>query len=113
MGRYRAKRVIVKVLPELTLVFWDWNAIYAYPEGSQQGYVFQKWHAPRGTYFKAWKPFKRRLMKRKQLTFAQCCQLASHYGIVAGGAVGRLDFNKKAVEIRHGKWTVKGVLNDV
>lgn len=110
MGRYRAKRVIIKEMPELTLVFWDWSSIYARPKtGMRQWYVFHKYHAPLGTYTNSWRPFKRRLLKAKSITFNRCCQLAANYGILAKGAVGRLDFSKRAVEIRFGKISIKGV----
>lgn len=114
MGRYRAERVIIKELPELTLVFWDWNSIYARPKtGLRQWYVFHKYHAPLGTYTKSWRPFKRRLLKSKTLNFTKCCQLASRYEILARGAVGKLNFDKKAIEIRFGKWSIKGVGSDM
>lgn len=108
MGRFRAKRIIIRELPELTIVFWDWSSIYVYPKGDRQGYVFHKWYAPRGTYFSSWKPFKRKLLKTKRLNFSKCCQLASQYNIDVKGSVGKLNFENKPVEIRFLKWKVSG-----
>lgn len=114
MGRYRAERVIVRDLPELVIVFWDWSSIYIQPKsGMRQWYVFHKYHAPLGTYTNSWRPFKRRLMKTKALTFEKCCQLAVRYNILAKGAVGRLHWEQRPVEIRFGKIRIKGIGNDV
>lgn len=108
MGRYRAKRIIVKELPELTLVFWSQSAIYAQPRGSRQLYLFHNYYAPLGAYTNSWRPFKRRLLKSRTMTFGKCCQLAARYQVLSKGAVGALDWRKKMVEIRFDKWSIKG-----
>lgn len=113
MGRYKAERIIVKECPELTVVFWDNSSIYVYPKGYNYGLVFHKYHAPLGTYTKSWKPFKRRLLKIKYLRLSKVFELADYYEILYKGSVGRLDFNKKPVEIRYHHWSVKGVARAV
>lgn len=110
MGRFKQKRIIVKVCDEVNLVFWDWNRIYVLVKATDKWYLFHKYHAPLGTYTNSWRPFKRRLMKINNPSFARCCQLAYQYEIVAQGAVGGLDFCKKDIEIKYPKWSIKGVV---
>lgn len=109
MGRFRQQRIIVKVCSEIDIVFMDWNRIYVKVKSSELWYLFQKYHAPLGTYTKKWRPFKRRLMKIKDPTFSQVCYIGAQYEIIAQGAVGTVDLGKKAIEIRYPTWSVKGV----
>lgn len=109
MGRFKQKRIMIKVCEEIDLVFWDWNRIYIRVKNTGKWYLFHKYHAPLGTYTNNWRPFKRRLMKINSPSFVQCCQLAYQYEIVAQGAVGELEFRKKDIEIKYPKWSIKGV----
>lgn len=110
MGRYRAKRIIIRELPEISIIFWDWSTIYVFPKGNGQGWLFHKWYAPRGTYLSAWKPFKKKLMSTKNLNLAKCCQLADKYGVLGKSPVGKLDLSDKSVEIRFLKWKIAGII---
>lgn len=109
MGRFKQERIIIKICEEIDIVFMDWNRIYIKLKSSGKWYLFHKFHAPLGTYTNNWRPFKRRLMKIKSPTFIQVCQIANQYDIVANGAVGNIDFSKKAIEIKHPTWSVKGM----
>lgn len=110
MGRYRAKRVIVREIGKMSIVFWLGNAIYIYPDGmEQQGYVFHTWYMPLGSYQERWRPFRDMMLKTKKLDFIRCCQLADRYGVLINGAVGRLDLNNRPLEIRYQGWKILGV----
>lgn len=109
MGRFRQRRIIVKVCSEIDIVFVDWNRIYVKVKTSGLWYLFQKYHAPLGTYTNNWRPFKRRLMKIKNPNFVQVCQLGARYEIIARGAVGKVDLRRKAIEIKYPTWSVKGI----
>lgn len=110
MGRYTAKRVIVRELGKMVIVFWSRNAIYVYPDGvERQGYVFHIWYLPRGSYEIAWRPFRDLMLKDKKLDFIRCCQLANRYGVLVNGAVGRLDLRNRPLEIRYQGWKILGV----
>lgn len=110
MGRYRARRVIIRELMDITVVFWDRSSIYVYPKGTRHGYVFHKWYSPLGTYTQQWKPFKRKMLKTKRLTLTKCFQLANQHEILYKYSVGTLDLEKKPIEIRFLNWKISGMV---
>lgn len=110
MGRYKAKRIIVRKIGKMDIVFWSRNAIYVYPDGiGKQGYVCNTWYMPRGSYEALWRPFRDVMLKAKQLDFIRCCQLANRYGVFVSGAVGQLNLGNRPLEIRYQGWKVLGV----
>lgn len=109
MGRYKAERIVIKDLPELSIVFWDKSSIYVYPKTDQAPVVFHKWFAPRYTYSNGWRQFKDKLWHLHRGSVQKCFQMADYHGVLYQVSVGRLDFNKKLVEIRYKSWSIKGV----
>lgn len=111
MGRYKARRIIIRKLPELTLVFSDKSSIYAY--SSYGSVVFHKWYAPLGAYKKNWHPFKEALIHKKYLNWRLCFDLANRYGVQYIHTARELKFEGKPIDLRFENWSVKGVLDDV
>lgn len=109
MGRYKAERIVIKILPELTLIFWDNSSIYLFPKNGQTPVVFHKWFAPRFTYTNSWRQFRDKLWHLHHGSVKKCFQLAYEHDVVYEISVGRLDLRKKLVEIRYKNWAIKGV----
>lgn len=112
MGRFRQERTIIRVMPELTLVFNDNGSIYAFPQNAKFPYFWHNWYAPLHSYERNWQPFRYSLLHTKNLSFERCCQLAYRYGVLGKTAVGRLDLRKKSVDVRFGVWSVKGIIDE-
>lgn len=110
MGRYKAERTIIKLFPDLTIVFYDHKSIYVYPSGDQRGYIFHSWHAPLFNYRDNWLPFKKALLKRRYLDSETCWSLAYDYGVPYKTASSRPEIKGKPVELRYKRWSIKGVL---
>lgn len=109
--RYKAKRIIIKVFPEITLVFYDEKSIYAITEGDKYTSVFHNWVAPRFTYRDHWLPFKKALLKRRFLDKHTCWQLAYDYQVPYKTSTDKIILDNKEVEIRYKRWSVTGILN--
>lgn len=101
MGRFRAEAVIVRKLPEVTIIFWDKESIYVYPIGGGGGTIFTRWADKKGSYSDYWHDFRVRMLQRKRLSFLQCYELAAEYDqILAIHTDRQLDLSKVKVEYR-------------
>lgn len=99
MGRFKADAILVRELPELTIIFYDRQSIYIYPKNQKFGSIFNLWFSHRGAYTEGWQDFRRRLMRKKHLTPTQCYELAIKYGVVGIGTDRRIDLTGKKVRI--------------
>lgn len=96
------EKVVVRLLPKITIIFYDRQAIYVFPKGFQNGTIFHLWGAPRGDYSRKWKPFRLRLMRNtRDMSIARCHKLADRYGIVYTGTCKAVEFDKKVIEYRN------------
>ena len=84
MGRFRAKKIIIRRLPWVVITFYDWKTIYVFPKGYANGTIFNRWFAARGSY-REWAAFRRKLLRYKHLDIAKCYELAEYHGILAIG----------------------------
>lgn len=110
MGRYKANRIVARVIGELTIIFYNSSSIYIYPCSlEQQGYIFHKYFAPTGTYTRNWKNFRNRIWKAKYLDFGICCRIAVECGVMSKGAVAPPNLKAKPLEIRFGEWAIWGL----
>lgn len=109
MGRFQAERVIIRDLPEITVVFAGTATIRVYPKGhSSRVYIFHNWFGPRGSYVEYFQPFRRKLLRTKDLTLQKCRELAEYHGVFVTSTDRSLDLSKRQVEIRYDKWRVIG-----
>lgn len=94
-------KIIVRLLPEITIVFYDRQTIYVYPKGFNNGTIFHLWGAPRWDYTRKWKPFRTRLLRKsKDMDIAMCHKLADYYGVVYVGTCRHLQYDGKIIEYR-------------
>lgn len=107
MGRYVAKRIIIRELPELTIVFSGHHTIHVFPRHGT-AYLFHRWFCPRGSYRDCWEPFRRKLLRYRHLDMATCRRLAAQHDILVSSTGTPLDLSTKDVEIRYPKWRVIG-----
>lgn len=110
--KYKAERIIIKVFPELSLVFLDEKTIWAFPLKDSRAYIFHNWWAPRFNYRDNWLPFKKTLLKRRYLDKEICWRIAAQYNIPYKTAESHINLGNKMVEIRYKRWTMKGCLCD-
>lgn len=80
---WKAEAVIVRELPEITIVFLNSESIYAFPKDGGRGSVFHKWWAPLGFYTAEWGDFRRKMLRNKNLTIRDCYRLANRHEVVA------------------------------
>lgn len=80
MGRFKAKGTIVRELPDITIIFWDWKAIYVYDKQGH-GVIFHRWFAPRGSYCGYWKDFRRKMLRYKHLNLLRCYEIAAEFDV--------------------------------
>lgn len=98
---FHTEKMIVRLLPKVTIIFYDRQTVYVYPKGYNNGTIFHLWGAPRGDYTYRWKPFRLRLLRNKRnMDIAMCHKLADRYGVVYVGTCRRLQFDKKIIEYR-------------
>lgn len=109
--KYKSKNIIIKAFPEITLVFYNEQSIYAFTKENGRPFVFHNWMAPKFTYRDHWRPFKKALMKRRHLDKQSCWQLAYDYQIPYKLATSEIDLEGKPVEIRYKKWSISGVID--
>lgn len=103
MAKYfQTNKILVRLLPKVTIIFYDRQTIYVFPKGYQNGTIFHLWGAPRGEYTHKWKPFRLRLLRNKLgMDIAKCHKLADKYGVVYVGTCRALKFDKKIIEYRN------------
>lgn len=94
---FRADAILVRKLEHLTIIFYDSYTIYVYPDNGNIGSIFNRWDASRGSYVNGWKDFRRRLLRKKNLTVANCYEMAIKYGVVGNGTLRKLDLSGKKV----------------
>lgn len=85
MGRFKAKAILIRRLPEVTITFYSRESIYVFPKGYANGTIFHRWHAPLGSYTGGWQQFRRKLLRYKHLNIADCHRLADQHGILYVG----------------------------
>lgn len=100
MAKFEKKRVIVRLLPGLVITFFDKETIYVFPRGQKNGTIFHRWVAPINTYTHCWEPFKRKLLRYKNLSLAKCHELAICHDVNFVGTDRKVKLNKKVVEYR-------------
>lgn len=83
MPKFEANAIIVRELENLTIIFWDADSIYVYPNPRETwgGVIFHKWYVKRGFYRESWKDFRRQMLRQKHLTLLHCHVLANRYEI--------------------------------
>lgn len=113
MSKYKAERIIVKVFPELTLIFADEKSIWAICEGDKYPSIFHNWVSPRFTYRDHWLPFKRALLKRRYLDRSMCWELALRYQVPYKTASSTLNLSGKPLEIRYKRWSILGSVHEL
>lgn len=96
MGRYQSKGIIIRDLPELTLVFYDKSTIYMYPKKYRIGSIFHRWYAQRGSG-RDWQCFRWDLMRLKRLTVLKCFEIAASYDISVVSTTRQLDLTGRKV----------------
>lgn len=111
MGRFVAKRVIIRELPEITIVFSGKSQIHVYSKAyPDRAYIFHNWFGPLGTYVEHFSPFRRKLLRNNDLTLQKCRELAEYHGVFVSSTDRPLDLKEKDVEVRYPKWRVIGRL---
>lgn len=82
MGRFKAESVLIRRLPEVTITFYDRDKIYVAGRGSNRFSLFHRWYASLGSYQNNWKPFRRELLRQKNLNLYRCHELAQKYDVL-------------------------------
>lgn len=96
---YKAEAVIIRELNGIKIVFYDQETIYV--RGARNEWIiFHRWFAPRGSYNKNWRPFRCKLLYRKNIDMAQCYRLAFQHDISAQRANREPDLSKFKIEER-------------
>lgn len=96
MGRFKAKGTIVRELPEVTVIFWDWKSIYVY-DNRGRGVIFHRWFAPRGSYTGYWRDFRRKMLLNKRLDLLRCYEIAARFDVQSIRTHRRLDLSGRKV----------------
>ena len=99
MGRFKAQGTIVRELPEVTVIFWDWKSIYVY-DYRGRGVIFHRWFAPRGSYTGYWRDFRREMLRKKRLSLLKCYELAAQFDVQSIRTDRRLDLSKRRIIYR-------------
>ena len=98
MGRFKAKKIIIRRLPEVVIIFYSKEAIYVFPRGCGRGSLFHRWFAPKGSYGASWQPFRRKLMRYKHLDLARCHEIANAHDVVYVGTDRKPQLNEKDIK---------------
>lgn len=112
MAKHKSDHIIIKVFPELSLVFLDEKSIWAFPLNEGRAYIFHSWWAPRFNYVNNWRPFKRALLKRRYLDKETCWSIADAYSVPYMLAETNLSLGGKPVELIYKRWSLKGTICD-
>lgn len=97
MGRFKADGIVVREIGPLTIVFNSPQTIYIQDAQSGCKLVFHRWFAPRGDYATNWKPFRKKLMEYKRISFNRCLALADKHGVKVISAARLPDLKGKKV----------------
>lgn len=100
MGRFKADKIIVRLLSEVAITFYDKETIYVFPKGCGNGTIFHRWFAPRGSYGNGWSQFRRQLLRQRHLDLARCHELADRYGILYVGTDKPPKLNPEDIKYR-------------
>lgn len=98
-GRYAAEAIIIRELPELTIIFLNKETICVFPKKGS-GTQFHRWFAEKGTYQNGWKLFRQFLLVEKHLTYLHCFELAARYSIDSVSARSFPDLTGKLVKYK-------------
>lgn len=99
MGRFKAEATIVRELGEITIIFYDSQSIYVFDK-TGHGVIFHRWFAPRGSYGTYWRDFRRRMLRRKNLTMVRCHEIAAEYDIQSVCATYRPKLDGRKIVFR-------------
>lgn len=99
MGRFKAKAIIVRRLPEIEVIFWDAQSVYVYTLDGK-GVIFNRWFSARGSYGDYWQDFRRKMLRTKNLNLARCYELAASYDVLSIRTDRQLDLKGKKVDYR-------------
>lgn len=80
MGKFKAEGTIVRRLDRITIIFWSKESIYVYENGADAGVIFNRWFTQRRSY-EYWRDFRRKMLRYKNLSVVQCCEIAATYDI--------------------------------
>lgn len=107
MGSFHSEKIKVRVLAEVTIIFWKPRYIVVAP--NHPNYRASLYCIPflrRRDYVKAWKNFRRKLWQGKLIDIGYCNRLAERSGIIEIHTLGRLDLGEKPIEVIHEKWSL-------
>lgn len=109
MGSFHADAIKVRVLPEVTIVFWKPRAIVVIPTTppARLPVLFNIPFLRRNDYVRYWADFRRALWRQKHLTLEKCQRLATRNGVIEMSTVPRLQFGEKPIEIICRGWQAK------
>lgn len=100
MGRFRAEAVIVRKVNDCEVIFYDGETIYVKDITGKYTVVFHRWHRPKGSYYKGWHQFRKRLLYNKSLTFNDCFRLAFQHDITSQATFRKPDLSKFKIQVR-------------